>query len=76
MAGDEIALSMKRIIQCQYQFSPNNNHKSFREKVVRIDKMMTEGKSYDLLSNSLNKVFKEMYGDQSGELVRGYWDLE
>ena len=29
----------------------------------------------DLLSNSLNSFFKEMYGDQFGEFASGYWGL-
>ena len=35
-----------------------------------------DGKSFDLQTNSLNLFFKEMYGDQSGEFVFGYWGLE
>ena len=34
------------------------------------------GKSFDLLSNSLNQFLQEMYGDQSGEFVFGYWGLK
>ena len=30
----------------------------------------------DLLPKSLNLFFKEMYGDQFGEFVCGYWDLK
>ena len=33
-------------------------------------------KCLDLLSNSLNTFFMEMYRDQSGEFVCGYWDLK
>ena len=33
-------------------------------------------KCLDLLSDSLNTFFKEMYGDQFGEFVSGYWDLK
>ena len=29
----------------------------------------------DLLSNSLNQFFKEMYGDQFKEFASGYWGL-
>ena len=39
-----------------------------RAKSMRINKMITKRKIFDLLSNSLNQFFKEMYGDQSGEL--------
>ena len=38
----------------QQQFSPNNIHTLSRDKVMRINKMITKEKSYDLLSNSLN----------------------
>ena len=40
---------------------------------MRINKMITERKIFDMLSNSLNYFFKEMYGDHSGEFV--YVDL-
>ena len=44
---------------------------------MRINKVITqEKKCLDLLSNSLNSFFKEMYGDQFGELVCGYWGLK
>ena len=33
-------------------------------------------KYLDLLSNSPNTLFMEMYGDQFGEFVCGYWDLK
>ena len=33
-------------------------------------------KYFDLLSNSLNSLFKEMYRDQFGEFVFGYWGLK
>ena len=33
-------------------------------------------KNLDLSSNSLNSFLKEMYGDQFGEFVCGYWDLK
>ena len=32
--------------------------------------------SFDLLSNSFNEFFKEMYGEQFGEFVSGYWGLK
>ena len=35
-----------------------------------------KGKYFDLLSNSLNLLLKEMYGDQFGEFVYGYWGLK
>ena len=43
---------------------------------MRINKMITMRKIFDLLSNSLNQVFKEMYRDQFGEFVCGYWGLK
>ena len=48
----------------QHQFSPNNINTQSREKVLRIHKMIRKlkGKCFDLLSNSLNLFFKEIYG--------------
>ena len=43
---------------------------------MRINKMINTEKSLDLLSNSLNTLFKEMYRDQFGEFVCGYWGLK
>ena len=45
---------------------------------MRINKMITQvaKKGLDLLSNSLNSFFKEIYGDQFGEFVCGYWGLK
>ena len=42
---------------------------------MTINKMITKRKIFDLLSNSLDLFFKEMYGDQFGEFVCGYWGL-
>ena len=36
-------------------------------------KKSPDGKSLDIQTNSLNQFFKEMYGDQSGEFVFGYF---
>ena len=48
-----------------------------REEVMKICEMITiKGKYFDLLSNSLNSFFKEMYGDQFGEFVCGYLGLK
>ena len=33
-------------------------------------------KSFDLLPNSLNTFFMEMYRDQFGKFVCGYWGLK
>ena len=38
----------------QNQFSPNNIHKLSRAKSMRINKMITKRKIFDLLSNCLN----------------------
>ena len=43
---------------------------------MRINKMITKRKIFDLLLNSLNLFFKEMYRDQFGEFVCGYWGLK
>ena len=43
---------------------------------MRFNKMITLEKGFDLLSNSPNSFFKEMYGDQFGEFVSGYWGLK
>ena len=37
----------------QRQFSPNDIHTSSKEKVTRINKIVTKGKCFDLLSNAL-----------------------
>ena len=39
-------------------------------------KWSPDGKSFDQQTNSLNQFFKEMYGDQFGEFVFGYWGLK
>ena len=38
--------------------------------------MITKGKCFDLYSKSPTLFFKEVYGDQSGEFVCGYWGLK
>ena len=43
---------------------------------MRINKIITKRKIFDLFSNSLNLFFKEMYGDQFGEFVCRYCDLK
>ena len=54
------------------QVSLNNIHTLLRELI----KWSTKRKCLDLLSNSHNLFFKEMYGDQFGEFVCGYWGLK
>ena len=57
-------------------FSTNNIETQKREQVKRNKQMNSKGKWFDLLSNSLKLLFKEIYRDQSGEFVCGYWDLK
>ena len=57
----------------QHIFSPNDIHTLSRDKVMRIHKMITKEKCFDLLSNSLHTFLKEMYKDQFGEIVGEYW---
>ena len=38
--------------------------------------MITKGKCFDLLTNSLYLFLKETYGDQAGEFACGYWGLK
>ena len=42
---------------------------------MRIDKVITKRECFDLLSNSLNELFKEMYSDLFGEFESGYWGV-
>ena len=60
----------------QNQFSPSDIHRLSRAKTTRIIKMISKRRIFDLLTNSLNSFFKEMYGDQLEEFVCGYWDLK
>ena len=44
---------------------------------MRNDNMITKGKCFDLLLNSLNLFFNEMYRDQSGEIAcEFFWVLK
>ena len=47
-----------------------------RDQVMRGNKMITKEKCFDLFSNSLNLLFKEMYRDQFGEFACEYWGLK
>ena len=47
-----------------------------RGMVMRVNKMITKEKCFDLLLNSLNLFFKEMYEDQYGEFICGHWGLK
>ena len=41
-------------------------------RLRKISEALPNGKSLDIKTNSLNKFFKEMYGDQCGEFIFGY----
>ena len=60
----------------QDQFSSNNIQTLSRDKLGELIKWSPKRKYLDLLSDSLNHFFKEMYGDQFGEFVCGYWGLK
>ena len=47
-----------------------------REMIMRVNKMITKEKCFDLLSNSLNYFFKEMYEGQYGEFICRYRGLK
>ena len=44
-------------------------------RLWELIKWSANRKCFDLLSNSLNSFFKEIYRDQFGEFVCGYWGL-
>ena len=60
----------------QHQFSPNDIHTYQGKWLWELIKCSPKRKYLDLLSNSLNLFLKEMYGDQFGEFVCGYWGLK
>ena len=60
----------------QDQFSPNNIYTLSTDKLWELIKWSPKQKCLDLLTNSLNSFFKEMYGDQFGEFICGYWGLK
>ena len=43
---------------------------------MRIDKMITKEKMPSSFINFSQLIRKEMYGDQFGEFVYGYWGLK
>ena len=45
-------------------------------RLWELRKWSPKRKYFDLLSNSLNSFFKEMYRDQFGEFVWEYWGLK
>ena len=44
-------------------------------RLGELMKKLPKRKCFDLLSNSLNLFFMEMYKDQFGEFECGYWSL-
>ena len=60
----------------QHQFSLNDVHCLERDKVMTMNKTISWEKCFDLLSNSLNTFFKEMYRDQFGEFVFDWLGLK
>ena len=60
----------------QKQFSPNNTHTLSRDKVMRINKMITKGKMPWSFIKFSQVLIKKIYGDQFGEFVCGYWGLK
>ena len=60
----------------QRQYSPNIIYTLLRDRSWELIKWSPTRKNLDLSSNSLNSFVKEMYGDQFGEFVSGYWDLK
>ena len=45
-------------------------------RLGELMKKLPKRKCFDLLSNSLNLFFTEMYKDQFGEFECGYWGLK
>ena len=60
----------------QDQFSPNNIHTLSTDKLWELIKWSPKRKCFDLQPNSLNLFLKEMYKDQFGEFLCGYWGLK
>ena len=56
-------------------FHPTMSIHNQEKKVKGGFEIITKRKCFDLLPNSLNSFFKEMYEDQSGEFVFGHLDL-
>ena len=60
----------------QQQFSPNNIHTLSRDKVMRINKMITKGKMPWSFIKFSQVILKGNVGDQFGEFVCGHWGLK
>ena len=56
--------------QCSPYISTKVKWKSYKNNIVK------RNTSFDLLSNSFDEFFKEMYGEQFGEFVSGYWGFK
>ena len=66
-----LTLSVSRVTKVNFLHtkSIHNQGKMWWELI----KQSPDVKSFDQQTKSLNQFFKEMYGDQSGEFVFGYW---
>lgn len=50
-------------------FSPDNFNTLSRQKVIRIKKLISKGKMLWSLNKFSKLIFKDVYGDKSGEFV-------
>ena len=58
----------------QHQFSPNDIHTLSRDKVMRINKMITTQKMlWSIIKFSQLILYENVYRDQFGEFVCEYW---
>ena len=61
----------------QQQFSPNDFLLTLsRDKVTRINKMITKEKMPRSFIKFSQLILKKMYGGQFGEFACGYWGLK
>ena len=60
----------------RHQFSPNISKDCEEIMLWELINWSLKRKCFDLISNSLNTFFKEMYRDQFGEFICGYWGLK
>ena len=59
----------------QHQSSPNNVNTYLREKVIRINQLITKGKVLWSFNKISELISWEMFGGEFGELACGYWDF-
>ena len=59
----------------QHQSSPNNVNTYLREKVMRINQLITKGKVLWPFDKISKLISWEMFGGEFGELACGYWDF-